>query len=97
MAMARREGAGVTTYRRAILWGALCCLLLLPLVAMQFTKEVNWDHTDFIAAGLLLGCLGLTVELAFRVSTPWSRRALIIATTLGAVLLIWANAAVGIF
>jgi hypothetical protein len=26
-------------------------LLLLPLVAMQFTREVNWGLEDFLAAG----------------------------------------------
>lgn len=97
MAMARREGAGMTSEWRAILWVALCCLLSAPLIATQFTREVVWDHTDFIAAGLLLGCLGLAVEIAFRVSAHRSRRALIIATALAVVLLIWADAAVGIF
>lgn len=97
MAVVRPGVATMTTERRVVLWGALCCLLLLPLVAMRFTEEVVWDRTDFIAAALLLGCFGLAVEFAFRASGQFGRRALIIAAALGAVLLIWANAAVGIF
>ena len=29
-------------------------LLLVPLVAMQFTDEVNWGPLDFVVAGVLL-------------------------------------------
>jgi hypothetical protein len=29
-------------------------ILLLPLIAMQFTKEVNWSVGDFVVAGVLL-------------------------------------------
>lgn len=35
-------------------------ILMLPLVAMQFTTEVNWTVLDFVVAGCLLtgfGCL----------------------------------------
>jgi hypothetical protein len=42
------------------------CVLLLPLVAMQFTDEVDWGVADFVLAGLLLGGTGLLLELAVR-------------------------------
>lgn len=29
-------------------------LLLIPLIAMQFTEEVNWNFAYFIVAGALL-------------------------------------------
>ena len=29
-------------------------LLLIPLIAMQFTSEVNWNFLDFLLAGFLL-------------------------------------------
>ncbi|SFN94655.1 hypothetical protein SAMN04487989_10711 [Bizionia echini] len=36
-------------------------LLAIPLVAMQFTTEVNWKLSDFIVAGILvLGTLLMT-------------------------------------
>ena len=42
------------------------CILLLPLVAMQFTDEVDWGLADFVIAGVLLGGSGLLLELAAR-------------------------------
>lgn len=41
-------------------------LLCIPLVAMQFTNEVNWDGFDFIVAGILLLATGLTIEFVLR-------------------------------
>ena len=40
-------------------WGTAALLLLLPLIAMQFTDDVNWDATDFaFAAALIVGTGG---------------------------------------
>src|SRR5687767_8759422 len=47
-------------------WGAAALILLLPLVAMQFTDEVNWDVADFAFAGALLIGVGVAYELAVR-------------------------------
>ena len=46
---------------RIIGWGSAVALILTPLVAMQFTSEVNWDETDFIfnAIGIPLAAAGL--------------------------------------
>jgi hypothetical protein len=71
-------------------------LLLVPLVAMQFTDEVVWNLADFVVAGLLLFGAGLTYELvarnmgshAYRIATG-----LAVATGL---ILIWVNLAVGL-
>lgn len=41
-------------------------ILLLPLLAMQFTDEVAWDLADFAVAGALLFGAGLTYELVAR-------------------------------
>lgn len=79
------------------LWAALALLLALPAVAMVFTSEVRWGLGDFAAAGLLLGGVGLAVELATRVTTSAPARALACAAVVAAALLIWADAAVGIF
>lgn len=37
-------------------------ILAIPLIAMQFTDEVNWDMRDFIIVGLLLAGAGLIYE-----------------------------------
>ena len=41
-------------------------ILLLPLVAMQFTDDVDWGVFDFVFAGALLGGTGALLELAVR-------------------------------
>ena len=76
---------------------AIAFILLLPLLAMQFTDEVVWDLTDFAVAGALLFGAGLAYELiAKKMSTTAYRVAVAIA--IGIVfLLIWAELAVGIF
>lgn len=47
-------------------WGGAAGLILLPLVAMQFTSEVDWTASDFIAAAVMFGSVGLGLELAVR-------------------------------
>jgi hypothetical protein len=71
-------------------------MLLLPLVAMQFTDEVNWSETDFIVAGALIGGTGLTFELAARATANHAYRAAVGLALAAAFLLIWLNLAVGI-
>lgn len=41
-------------------------ILSLPLVAMLFTDEVVWSLADFVATGVLLGVIGVALELAMR-------------------------------
>ena len=72
-------------------------LLLIPLVAMQFTNEVKWDSRDFIIMGVLLLGTGLMCELVMRKVKKIQHRVLLIATILVALFLIWAELAVGIF
>jgi hypothetical protein len=72
-------------------------LLMVPLVAMQFTNEVNWDLTDFIIAGMLLYGTGLACESVLRKVRSTKKRVLICAAILLALFLVWAELAVGIF
>jgi len=39
---------------RIIGWSLVGLILLAPLVAMQFTREVAWTASDFLFAGVLL-------------------------------------------
>jgi hypothetical protein len=56
-----------TAYRSAVRVAlATALILLLPLVAMQITDEVDWSLADFVVAGVLLGGTGLLLELAAR-------------------------------
>lgn len=80
---------------RILTWGGSAFLLLLPAVAMQFTDEVQWTGSDFAIAAAMLGSVCLALEGLIRVSPdPWFRFASAIAL-LTALMLTWANAAVG--
>jgi len=72
-------------------------LLLMPLIAMQFTDEVNWTLIDFVIAGVLLFGTGLTFDLVIRKVKNIKYRIAISIALLMALLLIWAELAVGIF
>lgn len=81
---------------RILLWGTVSTLLLLPLIAMQFTTEVNWTGFDFVVAGILLGGTAVLIELGYRLSANLSGRAGWALLVLTCLLLIWINLAVGI-
>jgi hypothetical protein len=71
-------------------------ILLVPLVAMQFTREVNWTPGDFLIAGVLLMGSGLLFDLAARkIQTRKARLATIGVIALG-FLFVWAELAVGL-
>jgi hypothetical protein len=71
-------------------------LLLVPLVGMQVSDEVNWSPHDFAIAGLMLFGTGLAFELATRQKRGLAYR-LGVSLALGtALFLLWANLAVGI-
>lgn len=72
-------------------------LLLIPLVAMQFTEEVNWTLSDFLVAGVLLFGTGLLCELILRKVKKVKLRIALCIAILIVLLLIWAEMAVGIF
>jgi len=72
-------------------------LLLIPLIAMQFTDEVNWTLFDFIVAGFLLLATGLMCELVIRKINKIEHRLVICLAIIAVLLLIWAELAVGIF
>lgn len=71
-------------------------LLLLPLVAMQFTEEVNWGAVDFIAFGAMLLAACGAYELATRLSGNSNYRAAFGLAVAASFVLVWINFAVGI-
>ncbi|WP_165822141.1 hypothetical protein [Hymenobacter edaphi] len=70
-------------------------LLLVPLVAMQFTAEVNWSPLDFIVMGALLFSVGLALELVASRRGPVVYRLAAAGAVLTTLLLVWSNLAVG--
>ncbi len=71
-------------------------ILLLPLVAMQFTDEVAWDLADFVVAGALLAGTGFTYELVAKKGGNLAYRAAVGIALAAALILVWLNLAVGI-
>ena len=71
-------------------------VLLVPLVAMQYTTEVNWQLGDFVAFGVLFfaaGSCGLFVLRRF----AGRQKIVLFALAVSAFVLLWAELAVGVF
>jgi len=81
---------------RIAAWAVAALILLLPLVAMQFTDEVNWDVADFAFAGALLIGTGITYELAVRKTGDTAYRAAVGVALAAAFILVWLSLGVGI-
>jgi hypothetical protein len=90
------EGRRLRSRWRIAAWGIAALILLLPLIAMQFTAEVHWDETDFAFAGALILGTGVTYELAARRTRHSAYRAAVGVALAAAFILVWMNAAVGI-
>ena len=71
-------------------------ILLVPLVAMQFTREVDWTLSDFVIMGVLLMSTGLLFDLAARKIRSRRNRLITIGVIAFGFLFVWAELAVGI-
>jgi hypothetical protein len=87
-----------TAYRPAVRVAVVTAfILLLPLVAMQFTDEVDWGVADFVSAGVLLGGSGLLLHrLAARRAGNVAYRAVAAAIGVAAIVLGEADDAPGL-
>lgn len=80
---------------RIVLMAAI--ILAIPLVAMQFSDDWNWKLSDFVIIGIIVVGAGLLYEfVASKLKTPKQRMLFGILVAL-AVLLTWAELAVGLF
>ncbi|MDB5193724.1 MAG: rane protein [Segetibacter sp.] len=76
---------------------AVPLLLLIPFLAMQVTKEVDWSFADFLIMGVLLLGTGLLCELVLRKVKKLEHRLALCGGILLVLFLVWAELAVGIF
>ncbi len=81
---------------RWVLWTGLAALLLLPLVAMQFTGEVDWTALDFMVMGTMLALVGAAFETVMRVARSNFYVFGAGVAVAAAFLTTWVNLAVGI-
>lgn len=92
------RGNGASSGRwRVLLWLTIACLLVLPWIAMQFTREVAWTASDFAIIAVLLISAGLAFELLISKVRKPVLRLVIASMIITIVALIWADGAVGIF
>lgn len=79
--------------------GAVTAMILLaPLVAMQFTREVAWTGSDFGAAALLLAGAGMVCVRAARRVVHWApvQRVALVGALALAFAALWVELAVGV-
>lgn len=72
-------------------------ILSVPLIAMQFTDEVDWSVFDFLIGAFLLTSLSLGLETVFRNISDFYSRIIFCVIILVVFFLVWAELAVGVF
>jgi hypothetical protein len=83
--------------RLVIILAATAALLLLPLVAMQFSDDVKWTPFDFVVAGALLLGAGLTYEAVARKGGTRGHRLTVGVVIVAVLVMVWLELAVGVF
>ena len=83
--------------RSTLLYSIPLFILSIPLMAMQFTKEVNWTISDFLVMGILLFTTVFTIDFVLKKFKTLKSRLILIVGTVVLVALVWAELAVGIF
>jgi hypothetical protein len=80
---------------RVLGWGSAVVLFLTPLVAIQFTHEVQWTESDFIISFVIIGILGALAELNVLITSNRFSRAGGFVAILAGSLVFWSNLAIG--
>lgn len=75
---------------------ATLLILLVPLIAMQFSNEVEWSVGDFVIMGILIFSVGVLFLLVTRYTTNLVYKAAMCGAIGSTFLLIWSNMAVGL-
>lgn len=85
------------TNRSLIILIIVAGILLIPLIAMQFSTEVVWTASDFIIMGILLLLTGVAINLVLSRISSTQNRLIISGIILAVFFVIWAELAVGLF
>jgi hypothetical protein len=72
-------------------------LLLVPLMAMQFSAEAKWAPGEFVAAGVLLFGSGMAYVLATRHTRTTRQKGVVGVLVFAMLAVVWAELAVGLF
>jgi hypothetical protein len=79
-----------------IIMSLVALILCIPLIAMQFTDEVNWSAWDFTTMAVLLSGMGISIDLVWRKTAGKKSRIVLIVIVAAIFLLLWLELAVGI-
>lgn len=91
------SNAGIMRQSLLIVFVVTGCLLLTPLIAMQFTDSVQWNLADYMIAGALLFGTGILISIVVLKVKSKRYRILAVSILILLLLVIWAELAVGIF
>ena len=83
--------------KQSLIFGIIGLIITIPLIAMQFTNEVNWSLFDFIIAFILLSVIGLTINYILQLTNRLQNKIFFCIMVLLICLLIWTELAVGVF
>ena len=72
-------------------------LLLIPLIGMCISEEINWSLFDFIIMGVLIPSVSIGINFTLSKTKNLKNRIIYIGILGLLFLLIWAELAVGIF
>lgn len=80
-------------------WGVFypLSLLLLPLIGMFVSNQINWSFFDFFIMGILILSLSFGIKQVLKTTKNLKYRIPIIGIIVILFLLVWAEFAVGIF
>lgn len=92
----RNRGERRVVTWRVVIWATAAFLLLSPLIAMQFTDQVEWDGADFILFAAMLVTAGGAVEFTVRMTGNAAYRAAVGIAIAATFMLVWINLAVGV-
>lgn len=91
----KQQHATKTTIHAASIALVTALILMMPLVAMQFTSEVQWTLPDFIFMGALIFAAGIALDVAWQRAGKY--KVLAVIGIVLAFLWLWAELAVGVF
>lgn len=72
-------------------------LLLIPLLGMMFSTQVNWSLFDFIVMGVLLLMLGLAIDVIRLNFRRYKYRWIFIPIVVLFFIAVWIELSVGVF
>ena len=71
--------------------------LLIPLIAMQLSNDVQWNTSDFLMAAILLLSAGIATDLIIRKVQKKESKIVLILAILVIIAIIFIELAVGLF